>query len=73
MPTAKDNFISRISNFEKIVSPESPSDTVLTTRALTETVHNEKVRMLRNGMAIIGFTILEDFIKNRVHPTEAYF
>jgi len=66
MPTAKDNFISRISNFEKIVSPDNPNDTVLTTRALTETVHNEKVRMLRNGMAIIGFTILEDFIKNRI-------
>jgi len=66
MPTAKENFISRISNFEKIVSPENSSDAVLVTRALTETVHNEKVRMLRNGMAIIGFTILEDFIKNRM-------
>ncbi|MBL4782282.1 MAG: hypothetical protein JKX92_08575 [Porticoccaceae bacterium] len=66
MPTAKDDFIYRISNFEKIVSPENSSDSVLVTRALTETVHNEKVRMLRNGMAIIGFTILEDFIKNRI-------
>lgn len=66
MPTAKQNFINRISSFEKIVSPANPLDSVLISRALTEIEHNEKVKMLRNGMAIIAFTILEDFIKKRI-------
>jgi hypothetical protein len=65
MSTSKDNFLSRISSFEKIVSPDSIVDSVLISRALTDVEHNEKVKMLRNGMAIIGFTILEDFIKTR--------
>jgi len=65
MPTAQANFISRINNFERIVSPEDVNDSLLVSKALTETVHNEKVKILRNGMAIIGFTILEDFIKKR--------
>ena len=66
MPTAKQNFINRISSFERIVSPTNPVDSVLISRALTEIEHNEKVKMLRNGMAIIAFTILEDFIKKRI-------
>jgi len=66
MPTAKENFLNRISSFEKIVSPSSIGDSVLISRALTEIEHNEKVKMLRNGMAIIAFTILEDFIKTRI-------
>lgn len=66
MPTAKENFINRITSFEKIVSPLNPADSLLISRALTDTEHNEKVKMLRNGMAIIAFTILEDFIKKRV-------
>ena len=66
MPLAKENFLIRISSFEKIVSPSSVADSVLISRALTETEHNEKVRMLRNGMAIIAFTVLEDFIKTRI-------
>lgn len=66
MPTAKENFINRITSFEKIVTPSNSVDSVLISRALTEVEHNEKVKMLRNGMAIIGFTILEDFIKKRV-------
>lgn len=66
MLSAKDNFIARISNFEKIVLPADPIDSVLISKALTEIEHNAKVKMLRNGMAIIGYTILEDFIKKRI-------
>jgi len=65
MPSAKHNFLERINNFEKIVSPVNPANSTLASLALTEVEHNEKVRMLRNGMAIVGFTILEDFIKKR--------
>ncbi len=63
MANAKINFITRINTFESIVYPNTPNDINLNSRALTETLHNDKVRMLRNGMSIIGFTILEDFIK----------
>lgn len=61
MPTAKENFIERISHFESALS--SPD---LISRALTDVQHNQKAKILRNGMAIIGFTILEDFIKKRI-------
>jgi hypothetical protein len=66
MASAKINFITRVDTFSNIIHPNLPNDISLTSRALTEVLHNEKVRMLRNGMAIIGFTILEDFIKRRV-------
>lgn len=66
MSAAKNNFINRITSFQNIVSPPDPSDSVLNSMALTEKDHNDKVKMLRNGMAIIGYTILEDFIKRRV-------
>jgi len=65
MATAKNYFIERINTFNSIIYPENSDDIRLNSRALTETLHNEKVRMLRNGMSIIGFTILEDFIKRR--------
>ena len=66
MASAKENFILRIGTFNSIVHPDIPEDIKLNSKALTETLHNEKVRMLRNGMSIIGFTILEDFIKRRI-------
>ncbi len=63
---AKNNFLERISVFENIVSPSDINDVILASKALTENLHNEKVRMLRNGMSIIGFTILEDFLKRKI-------
>lgn len=66
MPTAKENFLSRLINFEKVVSPENPADSVLVSRSLSEISHNERVKMLRNGLAIVSYTMLEDFIKKRV-------
>jgi hypothetical protein len=66
MATAKNYFIERINTFNSIIYPETVNDIKLNSKALTETLHNEKVRMLRNGMSIIGFTILEDFIKRRI-------
>lgn len=65
MATAKIYFIERINTFSSIVYPQNTDEIKLNSKALTETLHNEKVRMLRNGMSIIGFTILEDFIKRR--------
>lgn len=65
MPTAKEDFISRLNTFKSIIYPDTTADINLNSKALHETLYNEKVRMLRNGMSIIGFTILEDFIKRR--------
>jgi hypothetical protein len=65
MSSAKSNFITRIDTFNSIIIPEQANDISLNSKALNEILHNEKVRMLRNGMSIIGFTILEDFIKRR--------
>lgn len=65
MPTAKEDFISRLNTFKSIIYPETTVDINLNSKALHEILYNDKVRMLRNGMSIIGFTILEDFIKRR--------
>lgn len=65
MSSAKSNFITRVDTFNSIIIPEQANDISLNSKALNEILHNEKVRMLRNGMSIIGFTILEDFIKRR--------
>ena len=61
MPTAKDVFLNRLSDFKNALSSND-----LISRTLVDRGHNEKARMLRNGMAIIGYTILEDFIKRRL-------
>lgn len=65
MPSARENFIIRLNTFKSIIYPDTTIDVNLNSKALTEILHNDKVRMLRNGMSIIGFTILEDFIKRR--------
>lgn len=65
MPTAKEDFITRLNTFKSLIYPDTINDINLNSKSLTEVLHNDKVRMLRNGMAIIGFTILEDFIKRR--------
>lgn len=63
MSSAKENLLIRLNTFKSIIYPETTIDVNLNSKALTETLFNDKVRMLRNGMSIIGFTILEDFIK----------
>jgi hypothetical protein len=35
------------------------------TRAPTETEHNARARVLRNGLAVVGYALLEDFLRNR--------
>jgi RiboL-PSP-HEPN len=61
MDSAKDIFLNRMSNYGN-----SLTSSELITRDLNNTQHNEKARMLRNGLAIIGYNILEDFIKKRL-------
>jgi len=37
----------------------------VTNKSLTDIPHNESAKMLRNGLAVVGFNALEDFVKTR--------
>ncbi|WP_295716664.1 HEPN domain-containing protein [Mucilaginibacter sp.] len=58
---AKDSFIERIRIYNHALQ-----HSILIDSLLTNIDHNERARFLRNGLAITGFNILEDFIKNRI-------
>jgi len=36
-------------------------------KALTEKLHNERAKLLRKGLGIVAFNMLEDFIRKRTH------
>jgi hypothetical protein len=60
MPTAKQNFLERLLIIEKSLSTPNIIDGLP-----TQVEHNNVARLLRNGLAVVGFVALEDFIKNR--------
>jgi hypothetical protein len=60
MPSAKQNFLDRIIHIYKSLTIETLND-----KATTEFEHNNIARLLRNGLAVVGFVALEDFIKSR--------
>ncbi|MBP6731015.1 MAG: hypothetical protein KA149_03095 [Chitinophagales bacterium] len=60
MPTAKQNFLERLFIIEKTLSTPNIRDGLP-----TQIEHNNIARLLRNGLAVVGFVALEDFIKNR--------
>lgn len=60
MSVARSNFLNRIAIFKRVLSSDSLRD-----NGVAASPHNEKARILRNGISIIAFTILEDFIKDR--------
>ncbi|WP_375170302.1 HEPN domain-containing protein [Marinobacter sp.] len=60
MPSAKADFIDRIRCLDASIDIDSVQN-----RALTEKQHNSIARMLRNGLAVVSFASLEDFIKKR--------
>lgn len=60
MPTAKHNFLERLFIIERTLSTPNVIDGLP-----TQTEHNDIARLLRNGLAVVGFVALEDFIKNR--------
>lgn len=61
MASAKEDFIVRIRTLNNTIH----NTEALQSRELTESLHNETARMLRNGLAVVGFAALEDFIKKR--------
>lgn len=60
MSTARAQFLNRITSLTNSLSIDA-----VTSRALTEPLHNDVARMLRNGLAVVGFAALEDFLKSR--------
>ncbi len=58
--TARNAFFARLEDVELTLSDASVSD-----GALGDAVRNAKARMLRNGLAVVLFAILEDFIRQR--------
>ncbi|CAB3699886.1 hypothetical protein [Trinickia soli] len=60
MSAARSQFLGRISSLVRSLGIEA-----VTPKALTERAHNEVARLLRNGLAVVGFAALEDFIKSR--------
>lgn len=60
MPSAKDLFLERMHALERSASIEA-----VTNKTLTDKAHNDVAKMLRNGLAVVGFAALEDFVKSR--------
>lgn len=58
--TARQKFLDRIETFKNALDSE-----IMISQGLGDSEHNKRARILRNGLAIIGFTILEDFLKTR--------
>lgn len=60
MSLAKRNFLDRIAVLRRTLESDFLKD-----NGVAQNKHNEKAKILRNGLSIIAFTILEDFIKDR--------
>jgi hypothetical protein len=61
MASAKSLFLERIASLVASTRIDA-----ITNRSLTERSHNDVARILRNGLAVVGFASLEDFIKSRI-------
>lgn len=61
MTSAKSLFLERMTS----LTASTQIDAVRN-RPLPDRAHNNVARMLRNGLAVVGFASLEDFIKSRV-------
>lgn len=58
MARIKDDFLERISSLSKSLESTATKNT-------NDREHNKVARMLRNGLAVVSFAALEDFIKKR--------
>jgi hypothetical protein len=60
MSDAKSDYIQRLHSLKKSINSNA-----LSNRPPHEVEHNEVAKILRNGLAVVGFATLEDFIKRR--------
>lgn len=61
MLKSREQLISRLSAYRQAVQLET-----LVSKAPIETDHNARARILRNGLAVVGYAFLEDFLRSRV-------
>jgi hypothetical protein len=61
MASARIDFIDRIRTLKITISETE----AVRSKGPKERTHNEIARMLRNGLAVVGFATLEDFVKAR--------
>ena len=60
MLNSRSQFIDRLQAYRQAVQSD-----VLVSRSPTEVEHNARARMLRNGLAVVGYALLEDFVRSR--------
>ena len=60
MSKARHDFISRLRAYRSAVETE-----ILVNKAPTDREHNRRAKILRSGLSVVGFSILEDFIDDR--------
>lgn len=60
MSKARDNLMERAFAFSEALKKDA-----IVTKSFSEKEHNSAARILRNGLAVIGFAMMEDFIKAR--------
>lgn len=65
MPNARSIFIERINGLDLTLN-DSTLNSSLVEKSTLFPQHNTSAKLLRNGLAVIGFVFLEDFIKSRV-------
>ena len=62
--SAKSDLLTRLSSFERaIVEP------ALINKSPSEVEHNSTARILRNGLAVVGFALFADFLRERIAET----
>lgn len=60
MSQARHDFIERLSHFKNSLTIDALND-----KASIHVMHNNIARILRNGLAVVGFVSLEDYIKRK--------
>ncbi len=60
MSKARNIFIQRLKAYKLATEEE-----LIIAKAPSEILHNSRARLYRNGLAVVGFTALEDFLKSR--------
>lgn len=60
MLKSREQLMIRLAAYRQAVQLDT-----LVSKAPTETEHNARARLLRNGLAIVGYAFLEDFLRSR--------
>jgi len=57
---------ARTTFLEHIIAYKGATEAdLIVSRAPVEVLHNAQAQLLRNGLAVVGYAILEDFIRTR--------